>query len=224
MKMARLLTFFLASLLLAFTACEKPYYATLDEAVRLQMNDQLEEALIVIDELLLDYPDDELLLVQRGIFKSELDDDEGAIDDFNKVLTINTGNDDARLSRALSYYAIADDKKAMLDIDYLLESKEKGTDVPIWTEELGTDYDFHISMTEIAHIHGLICVELERYDEALENFTLCIDAGFELPDVHYSRGETFILLDSLDKGCADLKMSRKLGFPEAQEIIDDFCD
>ncbi|MCJ8288636.1 MAG: hypothetical protein HRT58_01290 [Crocinitomicaceae bacterium] len=203
---------------------KKPFTPTSEEAQQLHEEGKYSEALAVIEQLLYFDPDDELLLIDRGVFKSDLNDQEGAMTDFNRVLSMNPGNDAARLRRASTYNILEEYENAMIDLEYLLEAKRKGTDVSMWTEKLGVENDFNASMTEIALPHGIACAATDRFQEAYNDFSTCINHQYQLSETHYRRGEILIILNDKEKGCADIKMSIELGHPYAQETFNEYCN
>lgn len=117
----------------------------------------------------------------------------------------------------------------MSDIDYLLDAKRNGTDVPMWTGRSGNEYDFHASMTEILYYRGISLGGLGRFDEAYDDFTECINDEdpqtelFERYDLYFRRGEMLILLNQYDEGCPDIKNAAEMGHPEAEYIFNEYC-
>lgn len=197
----------------------KPFTPTLEECQEIAQEGKTKEALTIINKLIYDDSNSELLIIQRGIFKTELNDQRGAIADFNRALKNNSKSDAARLYRAYSYYLLSEFEKAMSDLDYVLEVKRKGTDVPMWTEKLGIDEDLFVSMQDISFYHGLVCLEIERYQEAYDDFSTCINHQFNLADSYFGRGQALIRLNNNDRACSDLKESMKLGHVSAKELI-----
>lgn len=90
---------------------KKPITASFDYAQELSEEGKYSESLEIIEKLLIENPENELLLIERGVMKSCLNDEKEALYTFNKVLDKNPANDTCRIRRVYSYNVLGDLKK-----------------------------------------------------------------------------------------------------------------
>ena len=85
--------------------------------------DRHKEALVVIDQYLLNNPPDDRLLVNQGIIREELNRYEDAIDSFTKAIELNPNNIQAYFDRAYCYLKLSRIETARADLKTYLAIK-----------------------------------------------------------------------------------------------------
>ncbi len=212
-------------LVAVFSSCKKPYNETFSEVERLAEHKSFLEAVELLSELIEDYPNDEKLLLKRGIYQSHIGDCFGANLDYSEVLKLNQLNDLARYNRAACYYELEDYNSAYRDLERLLLIRGKGG-VQLTSEHyIITDNQLsNLTTEEIVFLHGVVCVELEMVGQAIADFKFCIKNQYNLSESHYWYGFLLVGLNQLDEACVQLKMAQDLGDLDAKELLDNYCN
>jgi tetratricopeptide (TPR) repeat protein len=151
---------------------------------------QFQEAAASFSAYLEKNPDDVTALYNRGLCYYESNNLDNAIDDFKKVLTINSGNINAKenlsnalLKRANMAYEKDDTESALEDFDAYLE--------------LNPDDDV------VLFNKGIIYSKTERKKEAVDEFTKAITKNAKT-EYFLNRALDYFILKDLDKCLSDL--------------------
>lgn len=139
----------------------------------------------------------------RAEVKFELQDYEGAIKDFKKVLAKNSKNMDARYQKALCYYHYGQEYSAIKDLKYIIKKDTTYTDA---------FYDL-----------AIIYHEKDELEEALKYADETIKLDHEHADAYIVRGLIYLDLKQEDKACQDFKKADSFGDKEAHHDVKKYC-
>jgi tetratricopeptide (TPR) repeat protein len=139
----------------------------------------------------------------RAEVKFELQDYEGAIKDFKKVLSKNSKNMDARYQKALCYYHYGQEYYAIKDLKYIIKKD--------------TNYvDAYYDLAVIYH-------EKDELEQALEYANQTIKLDHEHADAYIVRGLILIDLERIDEACQDFKKADQFGDEDAHHDVKKYC-
>ena len=62
----------------------------------------------------------------------------------------------------------------------------------------------------------------KNYDAAITHYTLAIQQDTDFAEAYFNRGLTYIYLDEVEKGIADLSKAGELGIYQAYNLISRF--
>ncbi|MBC8756244.1 hypothetical protein H2O64_16330 [Kordia sp. YSTF-M3] len=219
------------SLLITATSCDvtsaEDYY---DDATELSANFKWEEAILLLDKAIEKKPTFRLALIQRGFGKALwLEDYEGGIEDFKKVLTIDPDNTLALYYIGLTY---DDQQQYVKGIEYLSKALlTEGVQKTISIEEnlkLDGDYDkeslFTVDVSNIYYERGLAYVRTEKYDKAIVDLRKVVTAGAYLRDSYFLLGEAYLGKKDTINACQNFSESAKLGDEEASKMLTKYCN
>ena len=81
------------------------------------------------------------------------------------------------------------------------------------------------SSMSFAHFNlGHVLATAERYEEAEIQFGLAASAKGNFIEANYNRGLIRLLLGKTTKACEDLSLAGELGFTDAYNVINRYCD
>ena len=91
-----------------------------------------------------------------------------------------------------------------------------------------SDYDVVIKnetgIAEAYHNRGNLRVMIKDLNGALEDFNEAISVDENLSITYFNRGVLNILMGYPYEGCMDIRKSRELGYEEANEKVDLYCN
>lgn len=64
---------------------------------------------------------------------------------------------------------------------------------------------------------------MEDYKGAIKDYTMAIELIYEYDNAYFGRGMAKFFLGLFDEACNDWKKADELDYPEAKEIINEFC-
>ena len=80
-------------------------------------------------------------------------------------------------------------------------------------------------MAEAYYSRGLLYgKEYHKYNKAIKDFTKAIKLKPDYAEAYYNRGVTYRILDDLKNSCTDWKKAKELGFEDADELIEKYCN
>jgi tetratricopeptide (TPR) repeat protein len=218
------LIYILSILILGLCGCKSfnHYYS---EAKKLEAEGKYVEAIILLDKAIEKKPENIYALLDRAVDKSLLKNYKGAIEDYSKIIKIDSNNTLAYMNRGKNKKRLEDYKGAIDDFDKAI--KTKGGEL-LWMEKtenswVNTGYEFEVNMEEIRFERGLARYETDSLRKAFEDFNVCIQFGYELAASYYMTGLIYIASGNIDEGCKILTKSKEYGDLNAQEMIDKYC-
>lgn len=195
------------------------------EAEKLEQKEKYAEAIIVLNKAIEMKPNNVYALINRAVDKSILKDYEGAIVDYSKVLEVDKDNTLAFLNRVRNKERLKDFIGAIEDYENAI--KTKGGEIIYFDKVenpfVETGFEFDVRMEEIIYERGLARYYLDSMKTAFEDFSFCIDKNFEKPASLYWRGLIYISNGMDNAGCNNLYVSKEMGDPDAQEMIEKYC-
>ena len=139
----------------------------------------------------------------RAEVKFELQDYEGAISDFKKVLAKNSKNMDARYQKAMCYYHYGQEYSAIKDLKYIIKKD---------TAYVDAYYDL-----------AIIYHEKNQLETALDYADQTIKLDHEHADAYTRRGLIYLDLGKEDMACEDFKKADTFSDKEAHHNVKKYC-
>lgn len=139
----------------------------------------------------------------RGVVKAHLGDKEGAMKDFNKAIELKPDYAQAYSNRGATRYEMGDPEGALKDFSKAIEYKP----------------DYVIAYSN----RGSAYARLGKLDEAIADFTKSLNMSPNNPKMLYMRGRTYLSKGDKENACNDLQKAVRLGFAQAQPLIDKYC-
>lgn len=211
---------------MTFTSCDfKSSEDYITEAEKLEKEGKYTEAIPLLDKAIEKDPGNIYALINRGVDKSILEDYKGSIEDYTKIIELDSDNALAFLNRGKNKKRLEDYQGAIDDFEKAI--KTKGGEMlymdKVENSFVETGFEFDVAMEEIRFERGIARYYIDSLNLAFEDFNFCLDKGFEKPESLYWRGIIYVAYGMNAEGCADLNQARKLGDPDAQEMIDEYC-
>ena len=212
-------------IVLIFVSCDfrSSNYYTL-EAYKLEEEGKYAEAIILLDKAIEKNPNNIYALMNRGGNKSLLEDYNGAVEDYSKIIAIDSVNTLAYLNRGKNMRRLEKYQEAIEDFEKAIKTKgaeNSWIDFPENYLIKGNDFDARVE--EIRFERGLARYGIDSLRMAFDDFYFCIRCNFALPGSYYMLGMIYIEYGYIDDACVVLHKSRMLGNLNAQEMIDKYC-
>ena len=196
------------------------------EAEKLEREGKYEEAIVLLNIAIEKDSKNIYALLNRAVDKSLLENYNGAIKDYSKVIEINPDNALAYLnrgknkSRLENYYGAIE--------DYNLAIKTKGSESiyinKVKNSLIENGFEFDVRMEEIRYERGFSRYKIDSLKTAFEDFNFCIQMNYELSDCYLWRGNIYLAYGQNNEACEDFKNALKLGNSSASESIKKYCE
>ena len=151
-----------------------------------------------------------LLLLQRAVAYTVIQNFEAAIDDLSTYLQIDSVS-------ALAYWQRAACQTKLNDFN-----ASQGTDVKMKTAAALSDLTRALSFTQNAYLYynrGNVYAQRRDYSHAIDDFSRAIELDANLAEAYYNRGLARIANQQQEAGIADLSKAGELGLYAAYSII-----
>ncbi len=165
--------------------------ATHNLAVIKRAKGEIQESEKLLDEAISKNPGLPYPYAERGYYRLMNKDLKGALEDYDKVLSIDKKDEESYLNRGLVKERLKDFKGAFTD----------------YTEAISLKPDYEKAWLNRANL----LVKLNRLDEALEDYTVAITWYPEYAVAYYNRAIANNKLKKNKEACADLNQAIKLG-------------
>jgi tetratricopeptide (TPR) repeat protein len=188
-----------------------------------------------LDKVIKKNPQNIQVLMNRGVYKSFLDDYKGAVEDFTKVIEIDTSNELAYLNRGKSNTNLGNYTEAIDDFTKTIKMKggRETEDGGLWYIKIvknplpfiNNNNDlaaFDVTMEEICFERGFARYNIGSLRLALNDFYFCVQSNFEPAESYYMLGLIYIAYGNMEEAYLAFNKSRMLGFSDAQEMIDKY--
>lgn len=176
------------------------------KAVKMKINikiyqNNLKEALTLVEDAIDKVSGDDDLIYQRGIINLNLKKYEKAISDFNILIQRNTYSSIYKvyLNRGVANH-------------YLLEYELAATD---YTESIKLNPDNAVAY----HRRGMLNYEIKDYATAIDDFKKSLEIKGSNPETHYNIGMSFYRLGEVAKGCPHFHQACKDGNIDACKMV-----
>jgi protein O-mannosyl-transferase len=154
-------------------------------------------------DVVLKYPRASTGYINLGNDKQDKGDFRGAIQEYDKALTINSNLGLALYNRGTAKYALSDWKGAMQDYQKALGINPKNYD--IWSNLAGTKF------------------QLKDYQGAIASYSEVIRLRSDFKDAYRNRGMCYLQLGQMDKACTDWQKAKNLGINDLEKFLDKYC-
>jgi tetratricopeptide (TPR) repeat protein len=208
-----------------FTSCDfnsaQSYY---DKASKLEDEGKYVEAIALLDKAIDKKPDFISAYLSRGVDKQIVDDEDGSVRDYFKVLEIDSNNTLALYNIGIHFYRVKNYQKA-LDF-YNKAFKTKGGDLIYldYVPNAFTDRDrYDVPGAEIHFDRGLVYYELDSLQKSADEFYRSIKKGYMVKESTFNIGLCYLSANMVDEACVEFEKSASLGDTTAQQIILKHC-
>ncbi len=204
-------------------------------AGELEAAGQVDSALVHLDEAVRKDGQHLWARLERGVLRSHLGDQAGAIADDDTVLALDPDNQTALFNRALAKGRMGDHVGAVNDLEALMRLKSPGWDenapgTPrVFVEMTGNAWlgieppEFDIPYPHVAYAFALSYLELDSAAKAHDWLSICIDKGFEVGSCLYERGILLLNHGLQAEGCGDLEQAAIQRHEEARNAWTRHC-
>ncbi len=194
-------------------------------------------ALITLDQVIEQFPDNQPAYNLRGITFLELGETSKALSDFNESVSLDSSDYRAVYNRGNAWYQLGEFTNAVEDYDRALRLEPKAADIYInrgnalvkieKLNEAINDYQFAMKIDPgnyLTHFNlGYTYFITNRPEDAESCFEKCIDLYSTYAPAYYFLG--MIALDKSDSvsACAHLQRASELGYRQATEVMKLYC-
>lgn len=141
--------------------------------------------------------------MKSGVKKHELKDYRGAIEDYTKVLELDSMNVDAYLNRGNCAMELRDFEPALKDLDKVIELSP--------------------NVARAYYSRAFIYATKKNYKEALVNADKVVEIDKTTPNCLTLRGQLYIVTGEKQKGCDDFVTAKNNGDTNASRCLQKFC-
>ncbi len=212
---------------MTFTSCDFKSSADYNaEAEKLERVGRYKEAISLLDKAIEKDPENIYALINRGVDQSILEDYQGSIDDYTRVIEIDPNNALAFLNRGKNKERLGDFQGAIEDFENAIKTKG-GESIymdKVKSSFIETGFEFDVNMEEIRFERGIARYKMDSLKLAFDDFNFCLNTNYKRPASLYWRGLVYVAYEMSTEGCTDLNEARKLGDPDAQKMIDKYCE
>jgi len=207
-----------------FCSCDfktaEQYY---DLAYELEEKGEYNNAIKLLNKAIEKNPKFRPALLNRGADKSALEDYEGAINDYKKIIAfdsdntltlMNIGNNYKRLKqydKSIEYYTRALETKGAIQSSIFIDFNTKGK----WDK----DSDYNIQKHKIEFERGISYVYSKKYNLAIKDLRQSIKFNYELPDSYSWIGEAYYYINDTINAKKFLTKASKYGMLDAKELL-----
>lgn len=210
------------------------------EALEKMDDKSFKEAIDLLNQAIAEDKSNTEYLLKRGEAKYSSGKGILAIQDFNKVISMDADNSMAYAFRSAVYVDLKDYKGAIEDCKKALEIDPKNElayirmgdsyfsmDTPDYIEAMKA-YNFAINLNDknktALHNRGIAKKELKDYHGAIDDFNKAIILDAEYASAYMNRGICKSLLGDTPGACIDWYLAGELGESEAQDYIATRCN
>lgn len=166
-------------------------------------------------------PDNSAAYIERGSFKySKLNDFKGAIEDFNKAISLNPKNSKAFYNRAYSKYYLDDLDGACSDwikSESLGNKNALNSVIKYCGDDFLTKYDSS-TLGEVFFKRASYNVDNNDYKQAINDYTKTIELGYQVKSSYINRANLKVKLKDYIGGIQDYEKSVSEGNASFWEI------
>lgn len=194
------------------SSCEDKKY--IDEELKksrdLTENNEIEKAIILLNQLDIEYPDNIEILLDRATYKSMIGRYSESLKDYQRVVELDSKNTLAYYNMGLSYASLGNHNKAVESFNNAIQTK--GGEL-VWKDSGMGNFNnpFDVQMVEIRFDRGISRSELGDLENAFTDFSFCINNSYLLEDCYIHRGNIYARHGQLAEACTDLMEAKKNG-------------
>jgi tetratricopeptide (TPR) repeat protein len=239
MKINSIVPFFLLYFMIVFlTACQ-PSVKELSDKSRMYMSQgNFGAAITVLDQLIVQDPQNQSAYNMRGIAKLEMGNANEAIVDFTTSVNLDNSNYKAYYNRGNAFYRNGEYENAVEDYDLALRLEPKEADIYINRgnalvqqekfEEAVRDYMFALKLDDTNYLTHFNLARAYYLLDELQSAKISFEKSTELYTAYapnyYFLGMIALEQNDLDGSCALLKRASDLGYEQAKAVMELYCD
>ncbi len=172
------------------------------------------------------------LIFERASLKSQLQNFNGAIDDYNIITTFMPDLSLGYFCKANTNYDMITFLNSIQDVSGNIVASNTNTKVQKVTiqnyDDVIADYNkclklnpkFYYGYYNMANV----MIESREFKGAIDAFGKAIDIEPKFAEAYYNRGLTYIFIKEKDTGCLDLSKAGELGITKAYAVIKKYCN
>lgn len=214
-----------------FTSAEEYYNQSIENAE----NGEIDKAILNLNKAIEKNHKFRAALRNRAWLKHEIEDYNGAIEDYEKILKFDKDNTLSLYNIGLNYQMLDDFNKAIEYYSAALKSKgalktSPASDNKTFTTELNFDLSDFDNNTEynlkdcgIYYQRGIAYLLDKKYQKAISDFNKSKNSNCFTANNYYYIGEAFIGLKDSIKACENFIAAAKLGDKDAREMLKKHC-
>ena len=220
--------------ILLFLSCDfTPSGEYFNRARDLEIEGKYKEANALLDKAIDKKPRFRPALLNRAVNKSILEDYDGAIRDYQKLLEFDPDNALALLNIGNNFKRTKDYGKSIsaynkaLKTKWVIKPESLGLleeDIKIsFQYEFDQDSEYQVSETEILYERGIAFVLNDQFAEGIKDMEQILSRDYYIGDCHYWLGNAYVGLKDSTNACQNFIKSAKLGLKDAREKIKEHC-
>ncbi len=183
-----------------------------------------EEAINLMDLAIKNDPKNIGAYINRGTNKSALQDFEGAIIDYQKVLELDPHNKLALYNIGNNYKRLGKPELSIENYNNALKLKDNQKFIiEITPEESFDSAEFYVSIHEIAFERGIAYYDLGKFKNAFQDFNYALDKNYYPAECHYWLGLVYYSCGEKEKACNEFQIAKQMNDKEAEEVIAKYC-
>lgn len=195
-----------------------------EEAERLEEQEKYQEAILLLDKAIQKNPQLLGAYINRGADKSALENYKGAIEDYQKVVSLDSMNTLALFNLGNNFQRLQDYKNSLSYFNKALRSKTEGAITIEYNPNQFIEADsYDVPSHEIFYARAVTYYNLDSMSGALNDFKTCIERGFMMADSYLRIGYVYISTGKKQKACDCFLKSYNLGNKDAKENLIKFC-
>jgi hypothetical protein len=188
------------------------------------------------DDMIKKNPDVYFGYWMRGNYEKQEGDLNDALEDYNKVILLDPGNDDAFFNRGKIYASLGNFQSAITNYSKSIQinPKDDAYNNRGWVyyrsgdmKSAILDYDKAISLNpkfiKPYFNRALIEAESGNYTEAISDYSKILKIDPENPDVYYDQGFVFLKMHDTLNACKDWEIIATRGNKQALQMMQLYC-
>ena len=209
-----------------FASCENYYYS---QAEKLSADGKYQESIVLLDKVIKKNPRHVYALIDRGTYKSRLEDYNGAIEDYTKAIEVESVNALAYFNRGILKAELDNYIGAIEDYTKAIEAKGGGgafyfetVENPFFPTGEKNPLSDNVAMAEIHFNRGYAGYHIDSLSLAFNDFSFCIGSNYEPATSYYMVGMIYIHSGQNIEAWQALTKAKIHGHLDAQEMIDKY--
>ncbi|WP_299207961.1 tetratricopeptide repeat protein [uncultured Dokdonia sp.] len=223
-------------LLFVFSSCDfTPAGEYYNKALELRKEKKIEEAIANLDKAIAKEPKFRPALLNRGVYKSIVEDYQGSITDYKKLLAFDGDNTMALYNIGNSYSALKEHNKAITYYTKALKTEGALKSFPSSNggviafqmnfdlKSFDSDMNYNVYDSEIYFDRGVEFLEIEKFDKAISDINKSLKANYAVKDSYFYLGKAYIGKKDSLLACQNFIESARLGDQKAREMLKQHC-
>ncbi|RYE56469.1 MAG: tetratricopeptide repeat protein [Sphingobacteriales bacterium] len=147
-----------------------------------------------------------------------------AINTYSQVLKRNPKNEMALYNRAICWYELDSNKRALDDLTLLIDTKpntgfESRTN-PLWDK---SNNRWAVFTSEAVFQRGVILYNIDSLKKAFSDFSACVQNGNEQGESYLYMGSIMVMYGKKDKACEYYRLALSYGSAKAMDFVSKGC-